>query len=105
MKNTELKKALDTFAIFKDIFNTMKVNANFYCDVCDCFIIETDTRINDTLRYCEMLLHALNNFTNETFVLFSQITNESTHEFTIISVRDVARYYYPELENIALCDE
>ena len=83
----------------------MNVKSDFYCDVCDCFIIETDRRINDTLRYCEMLVHALNTFTNETFVMFSQIIENDVHEITIISVRDVARYYYPELEKITLFDE
>ena len=105
MKTTELNKALDTFKTFKDIFDTMNVNANFYNEVCDCFIIETDNRVSDVLKYCESLLFALNTYTNETFTMFSQMIDENTHKITIISVRDIARYYYPELENIKLCDE
>lgn len=105
MKDTEIKKALDIFSTFEDIFNTMRVSATFCRDVCDCFIIKTNKRVNDTLRYCDMLIHALNTSTNEKFVMFSQLVDNDIHQIIIISVRDIARYYYPELEKIALFDE
>lgn len=107
MLHTELNKAINVFTTFKDIFDTMNVDANFYNEVSDCFIIETNKRVNEVLKYCESFLFTLNTYTNETFTMFAQIIDENTHthQIIIISVRDIARYYYPELETIKLCDE